>query len=100
MKNLIFTLLTFVLISEAISQVFQPQWESCFGGTEWDEGTGIIVSDSVYYVLGTTESVDGDISYNHGSVDIWFLSVDSHGNLISEKTLGGSKVDDLGKGIA
>jgi len=73
--------------------VFIPKWETCLGGTEWDEGTGIIYADGAYWIVGNTESTDGDISYNHGAWDIWLLNIDEEGNLISEKTFGGSNAD-------
>ena len=59
-KTVTFLLLLFV--ANGYSQVFAPKWESCFGGTEWDEGTGIIYSDSSYWIAGRTESADGDIA--------------------------------------
>jgi hypothetical protein len=40
--------------------------------------------------VGTTRSDDGDISYNHGTIDMWFVNVDTNGGLIKEKTFGGS----------
>ena len=84
----------FALLSTGITaQMLAPKWEGCYGGTEWDEGKGIIMADSTYWIVATTESNDGDISYNHGTTDIWFLNTDIEGNLISEKTFGGSYFD-------
>ena len=93
MKNTKFTVLLILLFvwAQSFAQVFAPKWEKCYGGTQWDEATGIIQVDSTYWVVGSTESTDGDISYNHGNRDIWLLNIDSNGNLISEKTFGGSK---------
>ena len=98
MKTIKFYIIAFLLLlkfTNGISQVLTPKWESCFGGTEWDEATGIILVDSTYFVVAQTKSNDGDISYNHGTYDIWFLNVDANGNLISEKTFGGSYADAL-----
>ncbi len=39
--------LTFLLhIITGYSQAFVPKWETCLGGTEWDETTDIIMVDS------------------------------------------------------
>jgi len=75
------------------SQILEPKWETCLGGTEMDEGRGIIYSDGSYWIVAGTNSSDGDVSNNHGTYDIWFLNIDSTGMLISEKTFGGSNAD-------
>lgn len=81
----------FALLTTGVTaQMLAPKWESCFGGTDWDEGMGMILSDSTYWIVANSNSNDGDISYNHGYYDIWFLNVDEDGNFISEKTFGGS----------
>lgn len=41
-------------------------------------------------IFGVTNSIDGDISYNHGMEDYWLLETDTSGNIIWEKTYGGS----------
>jgi hypothetical protein len=87
-KIILIPLLFLTIISNA--QIVSEKWESCFGGTESDEGTGIIEVSGIYYTIGYTASNDGDISYNHGSHDFWFVTVDSAGNLLNEKTFGGS----------
>ncbi len=86
---LLITLLSF----NSISQQLYPRWESCFGGTEWDEGRGILYSNNSYWIVAGTNSDDGNISYNHGTYDIWFFNIDTLGNLIKEKTFGGSYAD-------
>jgi len=75
------------------SQIMQPKWETCLGGSDWDEGTGIMRMDSIYYIVAETQSDDGDISYNHGYHDVWFVEIDDSGGFFSEKTFGGSLGD-------
>jgi len=84
-------LLSGLTATNSFAQQLTEKWVSCFGGTEWDEATGIMQVDSTYWVVGSTESNDGDISYCHGYDDVWLLNLDKNGNLISEKTYGGSK---------
>jgi len=94
MKKILNLLLFLPFVMHGIyAQSLSPKWESCFGGTKWDEATGIIYADSSYWVVGSTESSNGDISYNHGNKDIWLLNIDVNGNLLKEKTFGGSKYE-------
>ncbi|MCF6169877.1 MAG: T9SS type A sorting domain-containing protein [Bacteroidales bacterium] len=91
-RNLV-TILFILLTLSSFTQVVNAKWEKCFGGTEWDEGKGMIFSDDTYWIVGSTESDDGDISFNHGAWDIWLINIDEYGNFISEKTFGGSYFD-------
>jgi len=75
------------------AQVLTPKWESCYGGTEMDEGTNLIFYDNSYHIVSRTNSNDGDIAFSHGSYDIWYLNIDTNGNLSNEKTFGGSNPD-------
>jgi hypothetical protein len=89
------TFLLLIFFINGNAQIFTPKWETCLGGTEWDEATGILFSDSSYWVVTQTKSNDGDISFNHGTYDIWFANVNLQGELITEKTFGGSYADAL-----
>ena len=68
-------------------------WQNCFGGTEYDKPYDIIKNDDSYLIIGYTESSDGDISYNHGEQDVWLIIIDNNGELLHEKTFGGSEGD-------
>lgn len=69
-------------------------WQNCFGGSDEDIPSDMVKSnDGGYVIIGYTGSDDGDISYNHGEHDVWLVKVDSFGNLIWEKTFGGSEGD-------
>jgi hypothetical protein len=48
-----------------------------------------------YLIAGSTQSVDGDIAYLHGGQDYWIVSTDYYGNLLWEKTFGGSNGEHL-----
>ncbi len=89
----LFALLFIFLMLNGFAQGFSPKWETCLGGTGWDEATGMIKVDSIYWVIAETNSTDGDISFNHGTFDLWLLKIDNNGSLISEKTFGGSYAD-------
>lgn len=69
-------------------------WKKTFGGT-LNELIGSIreTRDHGFIVVGSTFSNDGDVSGNHGALDYWVLRLDASGNIIWQKSLGGSSVD-------
>jgi hypothetical protein len=74
-------------------------WEKSLGGSGIDEAHSIVASaDGNYMIVGETRSDDGDVSQNNGSADIWLIKIDGLGNLLWEKTYGGSSFD-VGKSI-
>lgn len=68
-------------------------WEKTYGGSS-DETANCIVqtSDSGYVFAGFSGSTDGDVhkQAGNGYVDYWIVKLDKKGNLIWEKSLGGS----------
>jgi hypothetical protein len=69
-------------------------WEKTFGGTNADRAFSILqTADSGYIACGYTNSVDGDVTNNHGDYDYWFVKMNSNGLLQWQKTFGGS-LDD------
>lgn len=70
------------------------QWQKAYGGSGGETGYTIIADGTDgYMVLGTTYSTNGDITSNHGDVDIWILHLDKNGNIAWQKTYGGSVGD-------
>lgn len=69
-------------------------WENSFGGS-FEEGIySVYQLDSTRYIaLGSTTSTDQDITFNHGATDVWMLVVDTSGQLIQQKTFGGTDND-------
>lgn len=69
-------------------------WEKTYGGKVDDIGHRIIeLADGGLAVIGQTASIDGDVGNPHGGDDFWLLMLDSDGNLLWEKTYGGSLQD-------
>ncbi len=81
------------------AQNLSIQWSNSFGGYQ-DESPGCIIKDifgSGFYILGSEESVDGDVSSHIGSVassNLWLIKTDSAGNKIWEKSFGGTAIDN------
>ncbi|MBZ0207139.1 MAG: T9SS type A sorting domain-containing protein, partial [Flavobacteriales bacterium] len=71
------------------------EWElTCMGGTMPDFINDVIQTpDGGYVLAGSTESDDGDISFNHGMADSWLVRLDPQGNVLWQRTLGGSLAD-------
>ncbi len=69
-------------------------WEKTYAGSGEDRANEIVATqDGNYAILGTTFSSDGDVSVNLGGVDFWLIKIDDNGNLLWEKSLGGSSAD-------
>lgn len=96
MKNVGFIIICLILVLNSFSQLYQLEWQACFGGFDRDYATDIVATDNGYIIIGTIYSDSGDITNNHGSKDIWLTRVDSIGNLLWERAYGGSNTDYQG----
>ena len=66
----------------------------CFGGSLGDAGFGLAdILGMGYIVVGATASNDGDVTGNHGSMDVWVLMLGAEGEASWQKALGGSQAD-------
>jgi hypothetical protein len=69
-------------------------WEKSIGGNAEEQLYNIKSSaDGNYIMAGYTYSTDGDVVSNHGDADAWIVKVNGQGDIISEKTYGGSNHD-------
>ena len=66
-------------------------WTRSYGGSQIDIGNAACISNNGNILLtGDVRSADGDISDPLGNADIWIAEIDPNGNLIKERTLGGT----------
>ncbi|TAL67075.1 MAG: T9SS type A sorting domain-containing protein [Bacteroidetes bacterium] len=66
-------------------------WQKSLGGTGSDQGNYINnTSDGGFIVAGQTASNDGDVSGKHGGYDYWIVKLNSSGNILWQKCLGGN----------
>lgn len=64
------------------------QWSNVYGGTNIDWGYGVVQTyDSTYVICGYTNS------FGAGGYDAYLLKIDAIGNVIWEKTFGGTDWD-------
>lgn len=70
------------------------EWSMNFGGSNPDFSTKILPADGgKTWLLGNTDSNNGDVRLNHGSTDIWLSQIDASGHLIKQFSFGGSAID-------
>ncbi|MGB0981641.1 MAG: hypothetical protein ACPGUH_06025 [Winogradskyella sp.] len=69
-------------------------WEKSYGGDQIDEARAIVKSgDGNYIIAGDTRSNNVDISSNKGAADLWLIKITPNGDLLWEKTIGGTSFD-------
>ena len=69
-------------------------WDRALGGTLDDEFTGIAPADGGFVLAGSTRSNDGNVLGNHGQGDAWAVRVDRSGQVLWQRPLGGTSLDD------
>lgn len=77
-----------------LSSSGQIIWQKTYGGTNQDSATSIQQTlDGGYIVAGNTYSNDGEVSGNHGDLDVWIVKLDAVGTIVWQKALGGTGTD-------
>lgn len=70
------------------------QWKKTYGGSTSDKGYSIIqLTNGGYLLVGNASSTDGDVTGNHGSSDYWIVRLNSIGNILWQKSYGGTSTD-------
>ncbi|MBK7849725.1 MAG: T9SS type A sorting domain-containing protein [Bacteroidetes bacterium] len=91
MKTLLLSFWFYLFCNIIYSQAPAIQWKKCFGGSNDDIGFAIRESlTGGYYIAGHTQSHNGDVHHNNGFGNLWLFKIDYNGNLIWEKSYGGS----------
>ncbi len=78
-----------------LNELGETQWTKFFGGTFTDTPYDVIqTEDNGYIIVGSSDSNDVDIKNNKGSYDFWIIKISDSGNLVWEKSFGGSEADE------
>jgi len=71
------------------------QWQQTYGGNKNEKAWAIsIAKDGGYIIAGYSESVDGDVTGNHGGRDCWVIKTDASGKPQWQRSLGGTGEDE------
>lgn len=70
-------------------------WQHALGGTGYDICNSILQFGNTFEICGTTASSNGDITVNYGGFDCWTVILDSAGNILHQKSFGGSGGDEF-----
>jgi len=71
MKKIVYLLIAVLIQIFGFSQNIEITWQQCFGGSEQEIARDIIEISDGYFIVGDTESNDGDVSFNNGIVIGW-----------------------------
>lgn len=72
------------------------EWQTSLGGSSLDFCYSVVqTADGGYVAAGSIVSSDGDVTGFHGVEDGWLVKLNSMGNLVWQRALGGSFVDLL-----
>jgi len=68
------------------------EWQKCYGGSLYDHAYSIIqTTDGNYVFAGYAQSQDGDVTGGKGDYDVWVVKIDATGNILWQKTYGGTE---------
>lgn len=80
-----------VVKTDALGNV---QWQKLLGGSSYDWANDItLATDGGFVVAGQSLSQDGDITQSHGGHDYWIIKLNPEGDIVWQKTYGGSLTD-------
>jgi len=69
-------------------------WQKNYGGSNDDKSTDIFFEYSGNFLIsGYSKSSDGDLTQNHGNYDYWVFQIDANGDILWQKSYGGSGID-------
>ena len=71
------------------------EWSQYFGGNFTDTPYDVVqTEDNSFIIVGSSDSDDTDISSNIGTYDFWVVKISASGNLVWEKSFGGTQIDE------
>lgn len=78
-----------------IDNIGNIQWQKCYGSSGIDYAKSVIqTSDGGYIFTGCCAENNGDVTGNHGNLDVWCVKVNSNGVLQWQKSYGGTGQDE------
>ncbi len=93
MKSIICYIAVFMVFTTPVylkAQQHEIVFQQCYGGADVDAVKSLKQIINGKIIFGSTHSINGDISFNHGRNDLWLFKTDSVGTVLWENTYGGS----------
>jgi uncharacterized repeat protein (TIGR01451 family) len=79
-------------------------WKKCYGGDGDEKPYNGFEKNNRYYLIGTTmnlsHAASGDVNGVIDGYDMWYVVLDTAGNLVRQKCIGGTSSVDFGYDIA
>ena len=70
------------------------EWFASYGGASHEYTKNIVqLADSGYVFIANTQSTSGQVQGNHGGFDMWLVRLDKAGNILWQRSYGGSGID-------
>ena len=77
-----------------LSDIGIMEWQRALGGSSEDYGTSICqTNDGGFIMTGLINSINGDVTGNHGGGDLWVVKLSETGVIQWQKALGGTKLE-------
>jgi len=73
---------------------FTLGYSKTLGGTDYESVRSVNAPDGGIVMAGATSSADGDVHGSHGKTDAWIIKLNSAGDTVWTRTLGGKGDDD------
>ncbi len=74
-----------------LDQTGAIQWQKCYGGVSADAANTVFAAgNNSFIIAGYSYSDDGNVMENKGNADWWILKIDSAGDIVWQKTYGGT----------
>lgn len=71
------------------------EWSKFYGGSFTDTPLDVVeTQNNSFIIVGSSDSNDVDISNNLGTYDFWVTHISAKGEIIWEKSFGGSEIDE------
>src|SRR5690606_12003927 len=69
-------------------------WEKTYGGSGFESARSIKpLENGDFFIVGSTRSMDMDVTENKGQNDCWAIIIDTNGNMKWQRSFGGSAMD-------
>ena len=85
----------FIFTASTYCQSPSIEWQTMLGGGGGDYAHAIEqTSDGGYIIAGYSESINGDVTGNHGTTDVWVVKLNNAGTMQWQKSFGGAGWDE------